>query len=132
MSACEQRTSVRYLSSTAFEDFTQNLFRLCKTYLPFVCVEAFAAVSGQASLPGRGVQSHMKEMTAFCSLTHSRPADAPLWGKCLLPLFYALVFRSPPVSSVFLTCSPLRTCLFPPTVTNCEELTGRKDENVDM
>lgn len=119
--------SVRYLSSTAFGDFTQNLFRLCKTYLPFVCVEAFAAVSGQASLPGRGVRSRMKEMTAFCALTHSRSADGPLWGKRLLPSSF-VVLPSFRVSDM----QPFEDLSVPPTVTNCEELTRRKDENVGM
>lgn len=54
MSECEQRDFVRYLNSTAFEDFTQNLFSVCKTYLFFVCVDGFTAVWGQAILLGRG------------------------------------------------------------------------------
>lgn len=87
--------------------------------------EAFTAVSGQASLPGRGDLGQMKEVTAVC-------CDS--LGLCR----WVAVGTA---HIAFLLCCPLSSRLlhFPdmqpsedistlPIVSSCEELTGRRKE----
>lgn len=87
--------------------------------------EAFTAVSGQASLPGRGDLGQMKGVTAMCCNS---------LGLCRWVAVGAAHIPS-------LLCSPLSSRLlhFPdmqpsedistlPIVSSCEELTGRRKE----
>lgn len=72
------------IETRAFEDFSQKLFSVRKTYPLFVCVEGFTAVQARPVFLDEVIGGRMEEMTTLCDLTHSRHTDFGALGKALL------------------------------------------------